>query len=141
MGNLQDLIVAAVSSPNATPEHISKALDNSDVAVRIAAIENPNASEDNISKALRDKSAAVRCLAINHPKATADHISKALRDLDFNVRIEAIQHKNATKEHIEEVLCLDNPAAMIAKKNMKLKTLGKTNIKKNKVGAGLNENA
>jgi len=95
---------AAASRPNATHEHISKALDDEDENVRMTAIEHPNATHEHISKALDDKDYYVRKAAASHPNATHEHISKALDDEDWEVRHEAASHRNATPEHIKKAL-------------------------------------
>jgi t-SNARE complex subunit (syntaxin) len=101
--NLMDRVIA-IRHPNATAEHINKALDDKDAYVRRAAIEHPNATVENISKALDDKDAYVKWHAIKHPNATAEHINKALDDKDGYVRQTAIKHPNATAEHINKAL-------------------------------------
>ena len=100
----EDVRMAAIEHPKATPEHISKALRDKYAGVRISAIEHPKASPEHISKALKDKDVYVREAAIEHPKATPEHISKALEDEDAYVRKSAIKHPNATPEHISKAL-------------------------------------
>jgi t-SNARE complex subunit (syntaxin) len=95
---------AAIQHPNATKEHIDKALNDKDYQVRSAAIKHPNATKEHISKALNDEDVFVRSAAIKHPNATKEHISKALNDKKSYVRSVAIQHPNATKEHISKAL-------------------------------------
>ena len=90
--------------PNATPEHISKVLNDKDRSVRQTAMRHPNATSEHISKALDDIAPSVRYTAIKHPKATPEHISKALNDRDSGVRYGAIEHPNATPEHISKAL-------------------------------------
>ena len=95
---------AAIKHPNATPEHISKALDDKNVFVRSAAIKHPNATPEHITKALGDEKPLVREIAIQHPKATPEHITKALGDKDGDVRATAAEHPNVTPEHISKAL-------------------------------------
>lgn len=58
---------------------------------------HPNATSEHISKALNDPNQYVRRQAIEHPNATPEHISKALNDPDDFVRQAAIRHSNAAK--------------------------------------------
>ena len=104
--NDEDWAVRSVTiqHPKATPEHISKALNDKDWVVRKVAIQHPNATPEHISKALNDKYRVVREAAIRHPNATPEHISKALNDEDLGVREAAIQHLKATPEHISKAL-------------------------------------
>ena len=101
-----DTLSDYVLHPNATPEHITKALNDREFDVRKAAIQHPNATPEHITKALNDKSAFVRKAAIRHPKATPEHITKALNDDDDHedVRQAAVSHPNATPEHIDKAL-------------------------------------
>ena len=76
LGLLQEL---AIKNPNATPDHITKALNHPIASVREAAIKHPNATPDHITKALNDSNAGVRKAAIQHPNfgIHRDHIKIA----------------------------------------------------------------
>jgi desulfoferrodoxin (superoxide reductase-like protein) len=96
--------------PNATADHITKALDdkNEDIGVKYAAIKHPNATADHITQVLNNKNENIyiRKAAIQHPKVTAEHITQVLNDKneDEYVRRLAIRHPNATADHITQVL-------------------------------------
>jgi hypothetical protein len=96
--------VNAIRHPNATHEHITKALADAQPPVRDAAISHPNATYEHITKALADGSAPIRGSAVSHPNATHEHITKALADEDYYVRAKAVSHPNATHEHITKAL-------------------------------------
>jgi hypothetical protein len=102
--NNDDEVYQGVSHPNATPDHITKAFNNSDWNVRAAAARHPNATSEQITKALNDKSAGVREDAIKHPNATSEQITKALGHKHPNVRAAAISNPNATAEHVRKAL-------------------------------------
>jgi hypothetical protein len=100
----------AIQHPNATPEHITKALGDENESVREAAIQHPNATPEHISKALSLKgreNESVRLAAIQHPKVTPEHITKALGDDDPSVRLAAIRHPSVTSKHIDKALSLE----------------------------------
>ena len=99
-----DEVYHGVSHPNATAEHITKALNTPGWHVRAAAVRHPNATADHITKALNDESAGVRGDAILHPKATTEQITKALGDKHSSVRKSAIRNPNATADHITKAL-------------------------------------
>jgi hypothetical protein len=102
----------AVQNPNATAEHISKALDSDDHDVRLYAMRNPNVNADHISKALDvDQPHHIRQMALQHRKVTPSHIAKVLshnpRVLDRNtlaIQEQAAAHPNASKENIDQAL-------------------------------------
>ena len=94
----------AIFHPNATADHITKALNDDDPEVREAAIKHPNVTADHITQALNDKNRYVRAMAIQHPNVTADHITQVLNDESKYVRRTAIQHPKATAEHITQAL-------------------------------------
>jgi hypothetical protein len=99
--------VFAISNPNATPEHINKALDaNNHSDIRQYAIENSHVklSPEHITKALNDVDPRVRAAAVRRPEATAEHITKGVNDEKSFVRQHAIQNPNANAEHISKIL-------------------------------------
>ncbi len=83
-----------------TPDHLNKALDDSDWRIRYRAAYHPSASSDNIHKALSDSDVAVRTAALENPNVNTEHISKALNDLDATVRFDAVNHPKATPENL-----------------------------------------
>ena len=87
-----------------TEAEIDKALDDSNIWVRIDAIRNPNATEANIDKALSDGDQYIRKAAATHPNASPANIDKALDDNSFAVKIIAANHKNATEATIDKAL-------------------------------------
>lgn len=91
-----------------TPEHLNRALDDSDWRVRYRASYHPNASSDNINKALSDQDVAVRTSALENPNIEEHHISKALNDSDANVRSDAIKHPKATENHLRSAIMDSN---------------------------------
>ena len=91
-----------------TPDHLNKALDDSDWRVRYRAAYHPNASSDNIHKALSDEDVAVRTSALENPNIEEHHISKALNDSDANVRSDAIKHPKATENHLRSAIMDSN---------------------------------
>jgi len=99
-----DVRRVAIQHPNATKEHLDKALNDEDWTVRLHAIQHPNVTKEHLDKALEDKDIDVRRVAIQHPNATKEHLDKALNDEDSFVRRAAIQHPNATKEHLDKAL-------------------------------------
>ena len=96
---------AAASHPNATKEHLDKALDDEQPMVRKAAASHPNANKEHLDKAINDKKSwQVREAAASHPNATKEHLDKALDDDDLDVRIAAVNHPNVNKEHLDKAL-------------------------------------
>lgn len=91
-----------------TPDHLNKALDDSDWRVRYRAAYHPNASSDNIHKALSDEDVAVRTSALENPNIEEHHISKALNDSDANVRSDAIKHPKTTENHLRSAIMDSN---------------------------------
>ena len=91
-----------------TPDHLNKALDDSDWRVRYRAAYHPNASSDNIHKALSDEDVAVRTSALENPNIEEHHISKALNDSDTNVRSDAIKHPKTTENHLRSAIMDSN---------------------------------
>jgi hypothetical protein len=74
---------------------IDKGLDGN-VSERMSAICHPNATSEHIDKALNmtgDKWNDVRRIAIFRPKVTSEHISKALNDSNEDVRQAAARIK------------------------------------------------
>jgi 2-oxo-4-hydroxy-4-carboxy--5-ureidoimidazoline (OHCU) decarboxylase len=96
--------ITHILHPNATPEHLHKALNDEDDFVRIAAASHPNANAENLHKALSDEYYLIRETAAKHPKANAEHLNKALDDEDFFVREAAAKHPNANAEHLHKAL-------------------------------------
>lgn len=82
-----------------SPEHLDKALSDSDWRVRYRAANHKNASSDNIHKALMDDDVVVKTAALENPNVNEEHISRAIGDVDPIVREDAISHPKATKEH------------------------------------------
>ena len=99
----------AIGNPHVklSSEHITKALNDDDPKVRGVAARRPEAKPEHISKALNDETSFVRGHAIQNPNANAEHISKALNDEDDGVKKLAVAHPNATAEHISKAL--NNP--------------------------------
>ena len=100
----RDKLIKMLKSPNATEEHLNKALNDEDKDVRKAAANHPNATEEHLNKALNDEDSDVRKAAANHSNATKEHLNKALNDEYSDVRKAAASHPNATKEHLNEAL-------------------------------------
>jgi hypothetical protein len=90
--------------PNATPDHISKALGSEDREIRKIAINHPNVTSEHITKGLEDEDVNVRFGAISHPKITPEHITKALNDSNEEIRKTAIKHPNASPENITKAM-------------------------------------
>ena len=90
--------------PNATKEHLDKAINDDDVDVRAGVANHPNATKEHLDKALNDKEWPVRQIAAEHPNATKEHLDKALNDKEWPVRESAAKNKNATKEHLDKAL-------------------------------------
>ena len=97
-----------IANPNATKEHLDKALDDNDFNTKVAVLQHPNITKEHLDKALNDKNIDVRRTAIQHPNVTKGHLDKALNDEDSFVRQAAIQHPNVTKEHLNKALDDDN---------------------------------
>jgi hypothetical protein len=93
-----------VDNPNATKEHLDKAINDQDKHVRAAAAGNPNATKEHLDKAINDQDRYVRREAARHPNATKEHLDKAINDQDYNVRRAAAGHPNATKEHLDKAI-------------------------------------
>ena len=89
-----------------TPEHISKVLDNpiEDTGTKAMAVRRPEATAEHITKGLNHNNPYVRHFAIKNPNANEEHITKALNDEDADVRRSAIFHPKATAEHITKAL-------------------------------------
>jgi len=96
--------ITAIQHPNATPEHITKALNDEQYYVRASAINHPNVTPEHITKALNSEDPDISFIAIQHPKATPEHITQALNNKRPHIRGLAIQHPNATQEHITQAL-------------------------------------
>ena len=95
-----------------TPDHLHKALDDSDWRIRYSAASHENASPENLHKALDDSDLAVRDAAINNKNSDESHVEKALKDENYSsVRLAAVKHikanneqlNNALKDHDQEV--------------------------------------
>lgn len=86
--------ITHIMHPNATADHITKALRDKDWVVRASAISHPNATAAHVTKALGDEDRDVRRTAIRHPSVNADHITKALGDKDRDVRRAAIRTRD-----------------------------------------------
>ena len=89
-----------------TPEHISKVLDNpkEDTGTKAMAVRRPEATAEHITKGLNHNNPYVRHFAIKNPNANEEHITKALNDPDDDIRRSAILHPKATPEHITKAL-------------------------------------
>ena len=89
-----------------TPEHISKVLDNpnEDTGTKAMVVRRPEATAEHITKGLNHNNSYVRHFAIKNPNANEEHITKALNDKDEEVRRSAIFHPKATPEHITKAL-------------------------------------
>jgi hypothetical protein len=98
----------AIEGPNATPEHLDRALGDEDVKVRRAAARHPKATPEHLHTALGDEDWRVRAAAARHPKATPEHLDRALGDEDEWVRAAAADHPNATSENIHKALGDEN---------------------------------
>ena len=96
--------VESILHPNATSEHVTKALDDPQWRIRAAALRHPSVTPNQITKALKDSNSDIRLAAIKHPNATSEHITKALKDSSLYVRSAAAKHPNATSEHITKAL-------------------------------------
>ena len=100
---------AAVKHKNASDDHIDKALNDENLDVRVAAFHKTNNVKGrHIDKGLKDKRIPVRVAAIEHPNTTKEHLDKALNDDTVDVRYAAIGHPNATKEHLDKGLKDEN---------------------------------
>lgn len=72
------------------PHHIDKALDDSDIPVKLKALDQLVVEPHHIDKALNDKSYLIRAKALEHASAVRDHhITKGLLDPDPGVSKEA----------------------------------------------------
>lgn len=81
--------------PNATKEHLDKALNDENYYVRLAAIQHPNVTKEHLDKSLNDEDSDIRRTAIQHPNVTKEHIDKALNDENALVRNVAQERKNS----------------------------------------------
>jgi hypothetical protein len=82
----------AIQNPNATTEHISKALDMTGDKwgdVRYDAIKNRNATTEHLNKGMNDDQWWIRELVVRHPKATKELVERGLNDTDDVVRATA----------------------------------------------------
>lgn len=111
----EDVRKAAISHPNATPEHLSKVLDNPDADrnLRIAALRHPKLPAKEITKVLNSpagyRNDTEKEYALRSPNVTPEHVTKALDDPSSGVRKAVIgnQHVKLMPEHISKIL--DNP--------------------------------
>lgn len=79
----QSLVMKAISSKKVSSQNISDALEpNIHPWVREAAIEHPKATPEHITKALNDTERDVRLTALKHPKANRDHALMAMANPD-----------------------------------------------------------
>ena len=60
--------MSAAENPNATEEHLHKAMADEDYRVRRAAVRNDNVTQSVLQKALNDLHERVRATAENHPR-------------------------------------------------------------------------
>jgi hypothetical protein len=60
--------MVAAENPNATEEHLHKAMDDEDYRVRRAAVRNDNATKSVLQKGLNDPHERVHISAENHPR-------------------------------------------------------------------------
>jgi len=90
------------------PDHLGKALADSDWRVRYRAANHKNASFQNIHTALNDPAIEVRVAAMENPNATSDHVLHALSDKDSLVRLTAVNHPNASESNLHRALLDDS---------------------------------
>jgi len=60
--------MSAAENPNATEEHLHKAMGDEDYRVRRSAVRNPNVTKSVLQKGLNDPHDRVRFSAENHPR-------------------------------------------------------------------------
>ena len=60
--------MTAAKNPNATEEHLHKAMADEDYRVRRSAVRNPNITKEILQKGLNDPHERVRISAENHPR-------------------------------------------------------------------------
>ena len=66
-----------IEGPNATKEHLDKALDDEELFVKAAAARNDNATKEHLDKASNDEELFVRRAAAGNKNATKEHLDKA----------------------------------------------------------------
>lgn len=98
MDDTNKRVLALQHNKSITEDHITKALSDEDVLVRLVAIQRSKVTKDHITKALSDVDANVRYFAIVHPKATKEHFTKALKDEDLEVRYYAEKRLNRSTQ-------------------------------------------
>lgn len=102
------VVRAAASHPNATKEHLDKAINYASSqgawSVRAAAASHPNATKEHLDGAIKDDHFRVRAAVAGNANATKEHLDRALNDRDEEVREGVVMNKNATKEHLDKAL-------------------------------------
>jgi len=93
-------LLKALRSPEASPQLISRGLEDKDWHIRRVAILNPNATVSQIEEVLRDRHPEVRKAAIKSEKCSFDLINLALSDNDSEVRRSALEHPRTKVENI-----------------------------------------
>jgi hypothetical protein len=100
--------IVKLKNPSASEEEISIGLDTNDPNVARAAASHPNATKEHLDKAINYSSSqwswGVRARAASHPNATKEHLDQAIKDSHFKVREAAASHPNATKEHLDRAV-------------------------------------
>ena len=109
--------INAANNPSASKKVLSKALDHSNMFVRLTAVENPKMNHELLHKALNDRDSDVKQRALEHPRITNDHISKALDDHDLDVVRAAVKHPNISKENLQKALNHPKTSVVLAAMN------------------------
>jgi hypothetical protein len=154
---------AAIDHPNATKEHIDKALNIEDPSVKIGAVLHKNATKEHIHKFLDDvsvassekaymfrnskgdiqpehidkaldhKSGNVREAALEHPNASPDNLIKGINHLEMGTQMTALQHKNVNDKVINHALGHSDDI-------VRMQILKHPNIKLHHIDWGMNDN-
>ncbi len=76
----------AMKNKNVTPEHISKALTDTDKGVRMNAAKHKNASHENIMQAVSNSLPSVAIQGLKHPSVTKEHYIEGTKHPHKSVR-------------------------------------------------------
>lgn len=102
-----------------------KGLDSREVRIREAAVSSPSATQEHISRGFRDENTIVRRAAVSHPNATRKHILQGLNDESFFVRQAA---KNAIKKFNKETAKADETDDQIYSEFKKLTNMSPSQL-------------
>lgn len=113
--------------PGATPEHLTKMLDDSDATSKYNTdayehvLSSNKATPEHIQRGLEHDSVDVRSMAARHKNATPEQITKGLNDESRWVRSSAADNPRLNQDHIKHILTHENDWTIAQKVGIKAK--------------------